>query len=94
MGTGRAPLIKIALSLYILIGVYAAPTVTVLAAEPEAAAAAADSKSLSQSTVISSMEKELKRSMDKLKNVAAAPLYFLSYAVYDCLLYTSPSPRD
>lgn len=83
MGTGRASLIKIALSLPVLIGVYVAPTVTVLAAGPEAAAAAADSKSLSQSTVISSMEKELKRSMDKLKNVAAAPLYFLSYAVYD-----------
>lgn len=57
------------------------------AAAPGAEAAlrdsAADSKSLSQSTVITSMEKELKRSMDKLKSVAAAPLYFLSYSVYD-----------
>lgn len=29
------------------------------------------------------MQKELDRSMSKLKTAAAAPLYFLSYSVYD-----------
>lgn len=33
--------------------------------------------------VISSMQKELDRSFNKLKNIASAPLYFLSYALYD-----------
>lgn len=33
--------------------------------------------------VLDSMQKELDRSMSKLKKAAAAPLYFLSYAVYD-----------
>jgi predicted Zn-dependent protease len=33
--------------------------------------------------VLSSMQKELDRSFNKLKNIASAPLYFLSYALYD-----------
>jgi len=33
--------------------------------------------------VISAMQKELDRSYKKLKNVAAAPLYFMSYSLYD-----------
>lgn len=33
--------------------------------------------------VLDSMQKELDRSMSKLKTAAAAPLYFLSYSVYD-----------
>lgn len=39
--------------------------------------------SASQSVVLSAMEEELERSMRKLKNAAAAPLYYLSYSVYD-----------
>jgi predicted Zn-dependent protease len=33
--------------------------------------------------VISSMQKELDRSFAKLKNIASAPLYFMSYSLYD-----------
>ncbi|MBS2009496.1 MAG: TldD/PmbA family protein [Cyanobacteria bacterium SZAS TMP-1] len=37
----------------------------------------------SQGVLLDSMRKELDRSMAKLKNAGDAPLYFLSYAVYD-----------
>ncbi len=37
----------------------------------------------SKSVVLSAMEEELERSMRKLKHAAAAPLYYLSYSVYD-----------
>ena len=37
----------------------------------------------SEGILLDSMRKELKRSMAKLKSAGEAPLYFLSYAVYD-----------
>lgn len=47
--------------------------------------ASADSASKKEpdSAVIKAMQAELERSMAKLKHAAAAPLYFLSYSVYD-----------
>lgn len=49
----------------------------------QASASAGSLASASKSVVLSAMEEELERSMRKLKNAAAAPLYYLSYSVYD-----------
>ncbi len=45
--------------------------------------AATPIKSTDDKVVLEAMEEELSRSMAKLKNVASAPLYFISYSVYD-----------
>ena len=55
------------------------PVSAVATSAPVAKAASDDGKP--SDIVINSMQKELDRSFSKLKNIASAPLYFMSYSL-------------
>jgi TldD protein len=72
----------VALASSLTINLFAAGAGLAAPAAPSVPAAAAE-EGKPTDVVISSMQKELDRSFGKLKNAASAPLYFLSYSLYD-----------
>ncbi|MBS2007383.1 MAG: peptidase U62 [Cyanobacteria bacterium SZAS TMP-1] len=82
----RKPSVRVHLFANVALSVGLAATLSLAApaAEPVNPEPPADSPTTSPSDiVISAMKKELDRSFSKLKNAAAAPLYFMSYSLYD-----------
>ncbi|MBI5175551.1 MAG: peptidase U62 [Candidatus Melainabacteria bacterium] len=75
--------IALSLSLGFVGAILVAPTACAEDSGAPASAAAEHKNAESKSIVLTAMEEELERSMRKLKNAAAAPLYYLSYSVYD-----------
>ena len=82
MGAGILS-VALSLSLGFVGAIWVAPTACAEDGAASDSATAEPENAESKSIVLTAMEAELERSMRKLKNAAAAPLYYLSYSVYD-----------
>ena len=82
MGAGILS-VALSLSLGFVGAIWVAPTACAEDGAASDSATAKPENAESKSIVLTAMEAELERSMRKLKNAAAAPLYYLSYSVYD-----------
>lgn len=75
--------VALSLSLWFVGAMVVVPTACAEDGAASGSASAEPENAESKSIVLTAMEAELQRSMRKLKNAAAAPLYYLSYSVYD-----------
>lgn len=79
----RLRIVPLLLSFSLLLTGPLASVASTLVGDGEQLALAAGSNAVVGDSLIQSMRKELDRSFSRLKNAGEAPLYFLSYALYD-----------